>query len=61
METLGMSYSEVLHAPYSLLLMMQNDKIRVDYSDTKKPGNTEKVEHISGKEMLKRNRERERK
>ncbi|MDR1582898.1 MAG: hypothetical protein LBS55_06500 [Prevotellaceae bacterium] len=52
METLGMSYGEVLHTPYSLLLMMQNDKIRIDYSDKSKEGATK----MSGKEMLKKKR-----
>jgi hypothetical protein len=53
METLGMSYDEVLHTPYGLLLMMQNDKIRIDYSSGEK---TDKVRNMTGKEMLKKKR-----
>jgi hypothetical protein len=55
METLGMSYNEVIHHPYSLLTMMQNDKIRVDYSDSK---GSDKVKKMTGKEMLKKKRKR---
>jgi hypothetical protein len=54
METLGMSYNEILHTPYGSLLMMQNDKIRVDYSSGEK---TDKVRNMTGKEMLKKKRE----
>ncbi|MDR3142701.1 MAG: hypothetical protein LBU37_13395 [Tannerellaceae bacterium] len=53
METLGMTYNEVMHAPYVLLLFMQHDKIRVDYSES---GKAEETETLSGKEMLKRKR-----
>jgi hypothetical protein len=48
-EILGMTYNEVLHTPYRLMLMMQHDKIRVDYGDG---GDTEVK--ATGKEMLKR-------
>jgi hypothetical protein len=53
METLGMSYNEVLHTPYGLLLMMQNDRIRVDYSDS---GEKNETRRMTGKEMLKKKR-----
>jgi hypothetical protein len=53
METLGMSYREVLHTPYRLMLMLQHDRIRVDYGSE----NGDKAVKISGKEMLKRKRE----
>jgi hypothetical protein len=49
-ETLNMPYNELLHTPYRLLLMMQHDKIRADYSKAGK----DEVKHVSGKEMLKR-------
>ena len=51
-ENLKMSYSEVMNTEYSLLLMMQHDKPHVDY-------NSEEVERISGKEMLKRKRKQD--
>jgi hypothetical protein len=48
-----MSYNEALHMPYATLLMMQNDKIRIDYSSEKK---ADEVSHMTGKEMLKKKR-----
>lgn len=45
-----MSYQEVLNTPYQLLLMMQHDKIRVDYSNS----GGEETQEVSGKEMLMR-------
>lgn len=50
MEELNMSYREVMNTPYSLLLMMQSDKIRPDYESK----SNVKSEKISGKDMLKR-------
>ncbi|MDR0573858.1 MAG: hypothetical protein LBG96_07515 [Tannerella sp.] len=52
-EGLNASYRELLHTPYQLLLMMQHDKVRIDYGKAGK----DKARHISGKEMLKRKRE----
>ena len=46
-----MTYYDVMRTPYSLLLMMQKDKIMPDYDSGK---NNE--EHISGKELLRRKR-----
>lgn len=50
MEDLGMSLNEVLNTSYPLLLIMQHDKVRIDY-DSK-----DEIKEISGKEMLKRKR-----
>jgi len=49
MEALNLSYDEVMNMPYSLLLMMQKDKIRPDYGREK-----EKTTKVSGKDMLQR-------
>ncbi|MDR2765433.1 MAG: hypothetical protein LBB90_10450 [Tannerella sp.] len=48
-----MSYREALHTPYQLLLMMQHDRIRVDYGAEK-----DEVVKVSGKELLKKKMER---
>jgi hypothetical protein len=46
-----MSYSEVLHTPYQLLLMLQHDRIRVDYGTE-----GDREVRVSGKEMMKKKR-----
>lgn len=48
MESLHMTYTEVMHTPYMNLLALQADKLRVEYSEKKE------VEKVSGKEMLNR-------
>ena len=51
MEGLHLSYSEVWEViPYRQLLLMSTDKLSIDYSEK------EEVEVISGREMLKRQR-----
>lgn len=45
METLHLTYKEVLEIPYENLLLMQKDKLHAVYGT--------KIEHKSGKEILK--------
>jgi hypothetical protein len=52
METYGMPYDEVLHMPYRLMLMLQHDRIRVDYGSEGR--GCDRTEKISGKEMMER-------
>lgn len=46
-ESLHMSKEEVLHTPYRLLVMMQHDKVRVEYGKEEK-----EVVKMSGKELM---------
>jgi hypothetical protein len=49
-DDLKMTFGDIMEMDYRLLVMMQADKPRADYSDT------EEVENVSGKDMLKRKR-----
>lgn len=51
MEDLHISYKDIMEMEYSLLLMMQYDKPRVDYTDEK-----DRVNGSTGSDMLKRKR-----
>lgn len=47
-ESLHMSKDEVLHTPYRLLIMMQHDKVRVEYGDKKE----DTVTKMSGRALM---------
>jgi hypothetical protein len=50
-ESLKMTYNEIMNMEFGLLLMLQHDKPRVDYGTE-----AEEVKNVSGQEMLKRKR-----